>query len=140
MSTQSAAYLALVLAALPLRADADRRVQAEALVAEAITTLRSSGLEQLVHAINHTNGRLSKKDASDPQLIVYDLKGKTLAYAGDSRHIGMDHSKAMAAFLGYTHSVRKGWYPPQPEAGTRQTVIYFEKVGDVLITATLHPH
>ena len=140
MPSPTPALLAIALVAIPLKAEVDRRAQAEALVAEAVAVLRSSGLDKLVHEINHANGRLAKKDASSPQLIIYDLKGKTLAYAGDSRHIGMDHSKAMTAFFSHSRSIHKGWYPPRSEAGTTPTAIYFEKVGDILITATLHIH
>lgn len=132
--------LAIALVTIPFKAEVNRRAQAEALVAEAVSVLRSSGLDKLIHEINHANGRLAKKDASSPQLIIYDLKGKALAYSGDSRHIGMDHSKAMAGLFSHSRSITKGWYPPRSEAGSTPAAIYFEKVGDILITATLHLH
>ncbi|WP_291272284.1 hypothetical protein [Geothrix sp.] len=152
MKPAALAVLSTALWALPVSAqgssrtqvetllEVDHRAQAEVLVEEAATVLRASGLEKLVHEINHANGRFASKDASKPQLIVYDLKGQILAYAGDPRHIGMNHGKVMAPFLAHIQSLRKGWYTLSTQAGMTGTRIYFEKVGDALITATLRLH
>lgn len=139
MPTPISTFITVALVATTIRAGEEPRALAEARVAEAVAILKSSGLDKLVHEINHNNGRLAKNDASSPPLIVYDIKGKILAYAGDSRHIRMDHSKAVAGLLTHVQSTHKGWYSPQPEIGTMQTAVFFEKVGDALITATIHP-
>ena len=134
------AILSATLLVFPALAQGDRRVQAEAVVAEAADVLRASGLDKLVHEINHNNGRFASKDASRPQLIVYDLNGKTLAFAGDARHVGMNHSKAVANLLEHAKSTKKGWFEPPAEAGAMKVNTYFEKVGEVLITTTIHMH
>ena len=134
------AVLSMGVIASPALAEGVDRPQAEALVTEAADVLRGSGLDPLVHNINHAGGRFASKDATKPQLILYDLKGKILAFAGDARHIGMQHGKAMAGLLEYAKSTKKGWYEPVVPAGGMKMAIYFEKVGEVLITTTLHMH
>ena len=128
------------VAVLPIQAQGNPRAQAEDLVAKAADFLQASGLDRLVHEINHAGGRFAATDASKPQLMVYDLKGKTLAFGGDARHIGMNHSKVIATLLDQAKSSKKGWYEPPTEAGGMKVAIYFEKAGEVLITTSIHLH
>lgn len=140
MKSFVSAILYATVALLPVQAQGEPRAQAKALVAEAAEFLQTSGLDRLVHEINHAGGRFATKDASKPPLIVYDLKGKTLAFGGDARHIGMDHSKAIAKLLDHAKTLKKGWYETPTEAGGMKVAIYFEKVGEVLITTSIHLH
>ena len=128
------------VAVLSTHAQGSPRAQAEARVIEAADFLQASGLDRLVHEINHAGGRFASTDASKPPLIVYDLKGKILAYGGDARHIGMNHAKAVANLLDHVKTSKKGWFEASTEAGGMKVAIYFVKVGEVLITTSIHQH
>jgi hypothetical protein len=52
----------------------------------------------------------------------------------------MDHSKAIAKLLDHAKTSKKGWQEPPTEAGGMKVAIYFEKVGEVLITTSIHLH
>lgn len=138
-SVVSAIFFA-TMAVHPIQAQGNPRAEAENLVANAAGFLQTSGLDRLVHEINHAGGRFAAKDTSKPQLIVYDLKGKTLAFGGDARHIGMDHSKAIAKLLDHAKSSKKGWFESATNDGGMKVAIYFERVGEVLITTSIHNH
>ena len=140
MKSFAATTLFATVVVLPIQAQGSPRVHAEDLVAKAADFLGASGLDRLVHEINHAGGRFAAKDASMPPLIVYDLKGKILAYGGDARHIGMNHSKAIANLLEHAKSSKRGWFEPSAEAGGMKVAIYFVKVGEVLITTSTHQH
>lgn len=132
--------LPALLTVLPLQAQEDARAKAEALVSEAAQFARESGADRLIQEVNHASGRFGNRDALKPQLIVYDLKGKILAHSRDVRHVGMDHSRAMSRLLEHAKLHKKGWFEPSPGPGGMETTTYFERVGDVLITAPPHFH
>lgn len=132
--------LPALLIVLPTQAQGDARGKAETLVSEAAQFARESGADKLIQEINHAQGRFGNRDAMKPQLIVYDLKGKILAHSRDVRHVGMDHSRAVSRLLEVAKSRKKGWFEPPSGAGDLETTTYFERVGDILITAPPHFH
>lgn len=125
---------------LPAQAQENARAKAEALVSEAGQFARESGADKLIQEINHAQGRFGNRDSLKPQLIVYDLKGKILAHSRDVRHVGMDHSRAVSRLLEFAKAHKKGWFEPTAGASDLVTTAYFERVGDLLITAPPHFH
>ena len=140
MKSFHSTLISALFIAFPTQAQTESRNRVEMLVAEATQFAKQSGAEQLIHEINYAKGRFANRDASKPQLVVYDLKGKTLAHAGDVHHVGMDHSHHVAKLLEVAKTQERGWLESVPETARIKQAIYFEKISGVLITVTLQKH
>lgn len=124
----------------PLQSKDQGRIRAERLVAEAALLARTSGLAPMLREINRGRGPFAIRGDADLRVVVYDLKGKVLAYAGDVRHVGMDHAKAVAGLLVFTDAHLRGWYAPPQEEGVEAPKVCFERLEHALITVALRAH
>jgi cytochrome c len=134
-----------LLATSALAADERATPQdAEELVKTASTYLKKHGAEKAYKEFQNKNGPFIYKDL---YVMVYDMGGKCLAHGADPAKVGKDlidqkdaNGKAYTRErLSIAKEKGKGWqeyvYKNPATSKVEPKVVYFEKVGEVVVSA-----
>lgn len=138
---------ALALQGQAVAADKGTAAEAVALVQKAGAHLKANGKDKAYADFNNPNGGFKDRDL---YIMVYDLKGTTVAHGANPKMIGKDLIDLKDAegvpivrrFIDTANGKGKGWvdykWPNPVSKAIEAKSTYVEKHGDVLIGAGIY--